>query len=727
MRGGSTVVLAAVLAIVALSAPRDAAPVALASTLDRPADPVVMTGAAVPSFAALAPGDLVAFRYFGGWHQIPVQVDERAMKNFADIYDNVGLGGGAPYTTLVYTDTGTFTGADPVTTIDSDDEIVFMAKDAGDQPPAFSEPAGVITQSGVEVTVTDPLAPLDAGHVYLFEQDGSLDPSAGEQYVTYTFNLLSGPYLTTYNTVDGPNAEDSEIATAYYERHFGDRWLDDELRVVAGASTGVDILDRHKALFAPGSCGRSEDTFNNGDSGGFPGEGAFIVNKSGPVRAIRSWLGANSGPRTLREHVFYERRQDVRTFLRVHTIPSVIDFYDYSPAASGMTYYNDLNTGGVTIDGTPEVPAPANGAINWEMVEGAQGSVVMSFGVSTNIGRFAYTSYYLDDSTPPVTQCTGDAFAYGASGIFINQQIPCTDPPSCTNFMNPTRTIYYDAPGLTTGDAAALHAEAQAPLEFTTEAWESDTDGDGVGDGADNCLLLSNPSQTNSDSGPPPPAGDVGGWSNGPTIPLDDRTVANGDGLGDACDPDNDNDGRTDADELAGTGCGGAVTNVSTDNAYASLSAPGDGGTSWDSDGDVVPDGVECALATDPLVATGGAGGSADRGACNTSAGGNADDDGDGVLNQWEVCKWGTLPSGVGSANSDGDALTDCEEILDVNGNGQAAAADGTLIARAVAGIHPDGDMAALDINGNGAVAAADRTLLLRLITGIDPSGGNCT
>ena len=102
----------------------------------------------------------------------------------------------------------------------------------------------------------------------------------------------------------------------------------------------MDILDRAKAQFAPGNCGRSEDTFNDA-------EGAFIANKSGPVRAIRSYIGANSGPLTQREHIFYERREDIRTFLRVHAIPGIMDYFDYSPAASGMTYKNNVNTGGV--------------------------------------------------------------------------------------------------------------------------------------------------------------------------------------------------------------------------------------------------------------------------------------------------------------------------------------------------------------------------------------------
>ena len=59
------------------------------------------------------------------------------------------------------------------------------------------------------------------------------------------------------------------------------------------------------------------------------------------MRAIRSYIGANSGPLTQRDHIFYARREDIRTFLRVHAIPGVLDFFDYSSAAIGMTYRNN--------------------------------------------------------------------------------------------------------------------------------------------------------------------------------------------------------------------------------------------------------------------------------------------------------------------------------------------------------------------------------------------------
>src|SRR5712691_8482433 len=83
----------AVLALLLLSAPSvfsiPAAEGAGGRTLNRPEDPVVLTGADVPTLTGIAPHDLVAFRYSdGAWEQIPVQVDERDLKTFSNVYNS---------------------------------------------------------------------------------------------------------------------------------------------------------------------------------------------------------------------------------------------------------------------------------------------------------------------------------------------------------------------------------------------------------------------------------------------------------------------------------------------------------------------------------------------------------------------------------------------------------------------------------------------------------------
>jgi len=449
------------------------------STLNRPSDPVVLTGADVPTLVGILPGEIVAFKYTGSWVQIPVQVDERANVDFVQVYNN--LYALPPMVFPCYTDAGTFTGVDPNPALDADDEIVFMARDAGGRPAAFSEPANVAANSGVEITITDPLG-SGTGTVYLFQRSGiALVPSAGQSYVTYAFSLLSGPYLSTYNIAGTPrgtpptqnNPENTTLTTAFYRHHFSDRWIDDELNLYAGGATGVDILDRHKNLYAPGVCTRSEDTFSGWNTTS-QSEGAFVTNKPGPVRAIRSYLGANSGPITQREHLFYERRHDIATFLRVHSgLPGIMDYFDYNAAASGMTYHNDLNTAGVAIDGAPD--AVTAGPPQWEMVRGPQGGLVTAHRFTTDIPAFTATNYYLDTTTPPVTQCTGDAVTYGASGTYVTgpSPLPNMDPIlGAANTLTHRRILYYEPPAVTVADAQNRNIQASAPLSKSAAVWQ---------------------------------------------------------------------------------------------------------------------------------------------------------------------------------------------------------------------------------------------------------------
>ncbi len=430
-------------------------------TPQRPADPLVLTGADLPRLVGDAPGKILAYRYYQNtWTQVPVQVDERAVVDLAKPLNQAATG----KTFLAYTDPNTFTGPDPDPNLDANDEVALMGIGAGVEAPAGSAPPNVVAGSGEKVKVTDPAGEPTPAYVYLFQQTGSLDPGAGRSYVNYRFDLLSGDYKTTYNKSSGPNPENSTASTAYYSHHFSDRWIDDALKITAPGASGVDILDRHKNLFGPGNCVRSEDTFS-------AGPGAFVANKNGPVRGIRSVMGANSGKYTVRTNVFYERRQDITTDLRVHQIPGVMDFFDYSPAASGMTYESSAAPGGVTIDGAPD--SPAAGPITWETVDGSQGALSIVHTISTDIPSFAYTSYYLDKQNPgggAETQCTGDSSAYGSSGPWVNQAIPVTDPTlGPANKLQVTRSLFYDAPGK--ADGPTHQAQVRQPLQGVVTAW----------------------------------------------------------------------------------------------------------------------------------------------------------------------------------------------------------------------------------------------------------------
>ncbi|HWJ62819.1 MAG TPA: hypothetical protein VNS19_12700 [Acidimicrobiales bacterium] len=453
------------------------------STLNRPGAPVVLTGKQLPAFSGVLPSRVVAFRHTTDgstktWTQIPVQVDQRKVVPFGSqpstnaaagtpgtVYGN---GSGGP-TALQYADPNTWVGADANPNVDGDDEVVFMASDAGGQAPEGSSPAGVVAGSGVAVAVSDPRAGSEKGWVYLFRSTGGLDSSAGKDYVAYDFALKSGDYKSTYKRATGPNPETSSVVTPTYRIDFTDRWKEVSWKVLAPGASGADVLDGHKNQFATSTCGRSNQTF-------LEEEGAFVANIDGPVRAIRSYVGANSGPLTQRTHLLYRDREDVITNLRVHAIPGIMDFVDYSSAASGMTYRSSTVPNGVRIDGVADVVGTK--LPRWEAVDGPQGRIyTRSTFTTSQSGLNAKTvGFYRDQRLPQEPQCWGDSSYFGASGSWVQAGIDNTDPRSTpTATVTGTRVNQFLPPAADKTKVAAYAADwaadVDAPLTVSVAAF----------------------------------------------------------------------------------------------------------------------------------------------------------------------------------------------------------------------------------------------------------------
>jgi hypothetical protein len=205
-----------------------------------------------------------------------------------------------------------------------------------------------------------------------------------------------------------------------------------------------------------------------------------------------------------------------------------------------------------------------------------------------------------------------------------------------------------------------------------------DTDHDGVLDHMDNCPLVSNPDQTNTDGQRRPNGSQIlGDWASNPSQ----------DKLGDACDSDDDNDGLPDSQEF-------------DDHCPYRLIA--------DSDGDTVPDGYEINQGKDACSA-------ASKPACTSST----DSDGDGFSDciersGYNTCAFAgdTTPGYTTCANptdSDGDGCEDWIEIVDVNGSRQANIVDILVVAQRAFDVIPASDSDyVFDINKNGAVNIVD-------------------
>src|SRR5690606_12213495 len=114
----------------------------------------------------------------------------------------------------------------------------------------------------------------------------------------------------------------------------------------------------------------------NWDRGSDRDEGTYVAVRNGPVRAIRSYMGANSGPYVQRDHIYYAEREDNTVHLRVHPMTDLYTWTDYSEDAVGMTYRDFKNQGGVPVDGQPDTLDPATaedfapGSWVWQQLAG---------------------------------------------------------------------------------------------------------------------------------------------------------------------------------------------------------------------------------------------------------------------------------------------------------------------------------------------------------------------
>ena len=125
---------------------------------------------------------------------------------------------------------------------------------------------------------------------------------------------------------------------------------------------------------------------------------------------------------------------------------------------------------GVTIDGAPDAVRP--GELQWEMVTGPQGTIATVTRLTTDIPAFTYTSHYSDYLDPPTTQCTGDANEYGASGLWVDHDLPNTDPAvGSANLFEATRTLAYGPPYEAAQFAEELASEVDNPLSVELDAY----------------------------------------------------------------------------------------------------------------------------------------------------------------------------------------------------------------------------------------------------------------
>jgi cephalosporin-C deacetylase-like acetyl esterase len=358
-----------------------------------------------------------------GYVEIPVQVDERMPYFLANAESDFSFYSGTdPELTYVW-DREAWNAAgegcnaeyapatpDPIAGIDEDDEIVFMASDAGEINPSNSFPADwkavqmIALADPLQATASNPADPQRV--IYLVQKNGGSSFSTANGYVSYQraanadqwidrgFYQPDDPEkLGTSNTGYGPNRSGSVcddgqnvsrqssdrfprdgvvVSSDTYRWEATGRWMVRDIRIKQPAvndpdesywQSRPDLIDRWKGRAfqqSPDSAvslvGFEDEQVN------WEANSTILGERAGPVRAIREVWGADSGTNVTKTETFYREAITYRYRVRVHPIPpdGLYTSWDYNRSAMVPApgedvkegrYFTMLRPQGVPIDG----------------------------------------------------------------------------------------------------------------------------------------------------------------------------------------------------------------------------------------------------------------------------------------------------------------------------------------------------------------------------------------
>ncbi len=414
--------------------------------LNRPYEPVILTGKEFPDFSnnTATLGQLFLYKYSAGtWTQIPFQFDEVEPDSLTPANPTYFRRGDGK--------------------LDDQDELVFMTRDAGDKAPtnAWINDASALTSQRYEIELTDPVN-ANKGYVYLFRSTTLSVAPAVKDYVTYVAPPSTG------------SGKDVIRGQSYEEGHL-DNGLNNSLLVpVSENGSATNFLDRLKLRFQINiglPLTFSEDNFNL----------LSLTIRDGRTRLIRelreriSLFGTDIDfPILIR---YYAYSTVLGTSLNLTSLPSAVrvtllrQSVDFAANINGAKWYNQNVTNAITVTGAAGRLNAAQGAtvaepnLNWYMMSSAHGSYINIFSLPTNLGTTR--RFYFHDSASGSNDGTvdsGDNKSYGDSGFLATaSEITKTS----YNLLVTSYILGKDQPRTVAVD---LHNQASKPLTWKTQS-----------------------------------------------------------------------------------------------------------------------------------------------------------------------------------------------------------------------------------------------------------------
>ncbi len=358
---------------------------------------MLFTGNSIPRFIPAPISHIFVFAYRerdNSWRELTVQIDE--------------LDGNAGYFGTNYN-----------ALVDTVDEFLFLAGEAGDRAPATSWIDDDDSRQYIryEFEIHNPDDPAIKKYVYVYRSSTlAHDPNLPVYYVKYV--------------APATGVSDTVKAMAYLEGH-NSLGIADVWRIAdSTGSYGPDILDRQKARVN----GKYLSLLSYKMT-----EENLIVNelnyKRGPIRLLRdisykssfAGMDINVGTFQYRYYPYYIVALGANKKLDSDAGVTLIrQSFDLNANAQGMLFNNPYNEN-LLIDGIAEPSSPKKDIspspiVNWYMYRGGIGSVVVlnEFTPPSNASYELYYHESLTGTTADGTSDTGDKVSYGDVGILFS-------------------------------------------------------------------------------------------------------------------------------------------------------------------------------------------------------------------------------------------------------------------------------------------------------------------